>query len=79
MSTINITAHELDKQQLDAIKALLKALKIKFELSTEKSDKTTVSLTKGQKSILDKRRATSKEADFIPWNKAKKQLKFKSK
>jgi hypothetical protein len=45
----------------------------------EEVDKTTVSLTDEQKNILDERRATAKADDFIPWDKAKKQLKFKSK
>lgn len=30
------------------------------------------------KNLLDERRATSKADDFIPWNDAKKQLRFKS-
>ena len=37
------------------------------------------SLSASQKNILDERRKTSKPEDFIPWNEAKKQLKFKSK
>jgi len=32
-----------------------------------------------QKQVLDQRRATAKEEDFIPWEEAKKQLKFKKK
>lgn len=37
METINITAHTNDASQIEAIKAFMKALKIKFELSKEQS------------------------------------------
>jgi plasmid stabilization system protein ParE len=36
MQAINITAYTNDTSQIDAIKAVLKALKIKFEVATEK-------------------------------------------
>ena len=36
------------------------------------------SLTEEMKNVLDERRSTSKSDDFIPWNEAKKQLRFKS-
>jgi hypothetical protein len=36
MQTINITAHTEDPSQIEAIKAVMKALKIKFEISKEK-------------------------------------------
>jgi hypothetical protein len=36
------------------------------------------SVTEEMKNVLDERRATSKADDFIPWNEAKKQLRFKS-
>jgi hypothetical protein len=36
------------------------------------------SITHEMKNLLDERRATSKTEDFIPWNDAKKQLRFKS-
>lgn len=32
-----------------------------------------------QKKSLDERRKTAKEENYIPWNDAKKQLKFKKK
>ncbi len=32
-----------------------------------------------QKKTLDERRKTAKEENYIPWNEAKKQLKFKKK
>ena len=36
------------------------------------------SVTEEVKNILDERRLTSKTDNFIPWNEAKKQLRFKS-
>ncbi len=36
------------------------------------------SITQEMKNLLDARRVTSKTEDFIPWNDAKKQLRFKS-
>jgi hypothetical protein len=36
MQTINITAHPQDDSQIEAVKAFMKALKIKFEISKEK-------------------------------------------
>ena len=36
MQTINITAYTDDAAQIEAIKSVLKALKIKFEISKEK-------------------------------------------
>jgi phosphoribosylamine-glycine ligase len=37
MQTNNITAHTEDASQIEAVKAFMKALKIKFEISKEKS------------------------------------------
>jgi hypothetical protein len=37
MTTINITAHTDDASQIDALKAFMKALKIKFEVKKEES------------------------------------------
>lgn len=39
METVNITANITDKSQIDALKAFLKALKIKFEI--EKKDEVS--------------------------------------
>lgn len=36
------------------------------------------SITEEMKNVLDERRLTSNTDDFIPWNEAKKQLRFKS-
>ncbi|MEA5127258.1 MAG: hypothetical protein VB074_03675 [Proteiniphilum sp.] len=37
MKAVNITAYTDDVSQIEAIKAFMKAMKIKFELSNEKS------------------------------------------
>jgi hypothetical protein len=37
MQTINITAHTEDASQIEAIKAVMKALKIKFEITKEQA------------------------------------------
>lgn len=37
METINIKAHTKDASQIEALKAFMKALKIKFELTKEQS------------------------------------------
>ena len=37
MKAVNITAYTDDASQIEALKAFMKALKIKFELSKEKS------------------------------------------
>jgi hypothetical protein len=37
-----------------------------------------LSVTEEMKNLLEERRSTSKMDDFIPWNEAKKQLRFKS-
>ena len=65
-----------DDSKLEILLNFLKSLNY---ISVEKIEKTTVSLTNEQKNILDERRTNAKSEDFIPWNKAKKQLKFKSK
>lgn len=43
------------------------------------SGKDEVELSEMQKKILDERRLSIAEEDYIPWEKAKKQLKIKSK
>jgi hypothetical protein len=43
------------------------------------SGKGTVELSEMQKKMLDERRLSIAEEDYIPWEKAKKQLKIKSK
>jgi|UPI0002F73AFA hypothetical protein len=49
MSTINITLHPNDDAQVEAVKAFMKALKIKFEISKEK----TFVLSSEQQKVLD--------------------------
>lgn len=65
-----------DDSKLELLLNFLKSLNY---ISVEKIEDTTLSLTVEQKNTLDERRANAKPDDFIPWNKAKKQLKFKSK
>lgn len=50
MSTVNITLHPNDETQVEAVKAFMKALKIKFEISKEKS----FVLSSEQQKILDR-------------------------
>ena len=61
------------------INILLSFLKSLNYISVEKVDQTTGLLTDDQKNILDERRKTSQPEDFIPWDTAKRHLKFKSK
>ncbi len=65
-----------DESKLEILVDFLKSLNY---ISIERINTKDISLTKEQKNILDERRATAKAEDFIPWTKAKKQLKFKSK
>jgi hypothetical protein len=37
------------------------------------------SVSDEMKNLLDERRSTSKSEDFLPWNEAKKQLRFRTK
>ena len=46
MSTINITLHPNDDAQVEAVKAFMKALKIKFEISKEKTFRNMFKLAK---------------------------------
>ena len=63
-----------DESKMDVLLNFLKSLSY---ISVEEIDQTA--LTNEQKNILDERRASAKAEDFIPWEKAKKQLKFKNK
>jgi hypothetical protein len=65
-----------DDSKMDVLLSFLRSLNY---ITVEKVNNSTISLTGEQKNILDERRATSKSDDFIPWDKAKKQLKYKSK
>lgn len=49
MQVINITAYTEDASQIEAVKAIMKALKIKFEIANTKSFK----LSSEQQEILD--------------------------
>lgn len=65
-----------DDSKMDVLLNFLKSLNY---VSVEKVEEKDILLTNDQKNILDERRSTAKFDDFTPWNKAKKQLKYKSK
>lgn len=58
---------------------LLEFLKSLNYVSVEEVEKSKINLTEKEKRILDKRRVSVVEEDFIPWEKAKKRLKHKAK
>jgi LPS O-antigen subunit length determinant protein (WzzB/FepE family) len=43
MQTINITAHTQDPSQIEAVKAFMKALKIKFEVTKQEDNSVFIS------------------------------------
>jgi hypothetical protein len=60
MAVITIPANELDKDQIDALKAFLKALKIKFVVGSDKSyDKKFVEMI--QQGDKDKKKGKGKK------------------
>jgi hypothetical protein len=62
------------------ISTLLKFLKTLNYVSIVKQISSGANiLSKEQKSLLDDRRKTTKEDDYISWNEAKKKLKTKRK
>jgi hypothetical protein len=74
MQTDNIfIAHPTTTDQLNALKAFLKAMKIKFELKKE----DTYTISEKDKALVLNRIKTDKEEDLLDWSKAKKQLKRK--
>ncbi len=74
MQTDNIfIAHPTTTDQLNALKAFLKAMKIKFELKKEED----YTISEKDKALVLNRIKTDKEEDLLDWSKAKKQLKRK--
>ncbi len=65
-----------DESKMDVLLNFLKSLNY---ISVEKFGDTDIVLTDEQKQVLDHRRLTAKPEDFINWETAKKQLKFKKK
>ncbi len=68
MKAINITAYTDDASQIEALKAFMKALKIKFELS-KKIDKPynpefVAMIKKGEKEFADDKGIKMSVADF---------------
>ncbi len=65
-----------DESKMEVLLNFLKSLNY---ISVEKFEDTDIALTDEQKKVLDHRRATAKPEDFINWETAKKQLKFRKK
>jgi hypothetical protein len=66
MQAINITAYPSDMSQIVAIKAVMKALKIKFEVSKEESynPEFVAKIQKGRQDYKDRNFITVKEENF---------------
>jgi len=74
MQTDNIfIAHPTTLDQLNALKAVVKALKVKFELKKE----NPYDISEEDKALVLNRIKTDKDEDLLDWNVAKKQLKRK--
>jgi hypothetical protein len=74
MQTENIfIAHPTTIDQLNALKAVVKALKVKFELKKENH----YDISQEDKEMVLERIKTDKDEDLLDWNTAKKQLKRK--
>ncbi len=75
MQTDNIfIAHPTTTDQLNALKAFLKAMKIKFELKKEDD----YAISEKDKAMVLNRIKTDKDEDLLDWSKAKRQLKRKA-
>ena len=66
MQTINITAHTEDASQVEALKAFMKALKIKFELSKESpyDPEFVAMIKKGDKDFAEGKGTNMSVAEF---------------
>jgi hypothetical protein len=74
MQTENIfIAHPTTTDQLNALKAVVKALKVKFELKKE----NPYDISDEDKALVLNRIKTDKDEDLLDWSVAKKQLKRK--
>ena len=74
MQTENIfIAHPTTIDQLNALKAIVKALKVKFELKKE----NPYDISDEAKALVLNRIKTDKDEDLLDWSVAKKQLKRK--
>ncbi len=67
MQTINITAHTQDTSQIEAIKAVMKAFKIKFEIAKEKPYNPDY-VTKIEHGDLDKKDGKGKKVSIEELN-----------
>ncbi len=66
-----------DDSKISAFLNFLKTLN--YVSSVEKISADIPVLSQEQKTELDERRKTAKEKNYIPWEDAKRQLKFKRK
>ncbi len=66
-------AHPTTTDQLNALKAVVKALKVKFELKKE----NPYDISDEDKAMVLDRIKTDKDEDLLDWTTAKKQLKRK--
>ncbi|MDP2385021.1 MAG: hypothetical protein Q8M29_01500 [Bacteroidota bacterium] len=74
MQTENIfIAHPTTTDQLNALKAVVKAMKVKFELKKE----NPYDISDEDKALVLGRIKSDKDEDLLDWNTAKKQLKRK--
>lgn len=74
MQTENIfIAHPTTIDQLNALKAVVKALKVKFELKKE----NPYDISDEDKTLVLNRIKTDKDEELLDWSFAKKQLKRK--
>lgn len=74
MQTENIfIAHPTTIDQLNALKAVVKALKVKFELKKE----NPYDISDEDKTLVLNRIKTDKDEELLDWSVAKKQLKRK--
>ncbi len=74
MQTENIfIAHPTTIDQLNALKAVVKALKVKFELKKE----NPYDISDEDKTLVLNRIKTDKDDELLDWSFAKKQLKRK--
>jgi hypothetical protein len=66
MQTINITAYPEDDSQIEAVKAVMKALKIKFEISKDKpyDPEFVAKIEKSKQEIQDGKSTRVKKEDL---------------
>ena len=71
----NIIFHPSNLEEVKALKALGKAFNMNFEISKN----IDTEIPEEHKNLVRERIKTAKKEDYISWEDARKQLKFKSK